>query len=648
MFKLSRQGRSPSRTLSRFGEKGMNRSVSAPFTSVKYNKVQVNYWNTEKGKEGRKGHAEIGDMGELITGEKPFSNTETLIGFGTSIGLFNEETKEFLLIKDDYKENEGFSIEVAGDYAFVANNEDDLSRLSRRITLVPKAVLGMNVIHFNGEEEELDFVPGQIINGPDWFGTIATVQYNSDEVGVLKVNVEGGMPGIDDEFTQVGGPTASVTQINPFEVGEKIIGEDASAIILEKNGNEYVLGDIRGEFTLERVDGDKDGIGDITETLNWKVTENVAPASRSVVLREKHLILVGLKSEPWTCQFSPQDDGSNPAFNQWNEGSTLSDSFKQPYKSAGNARSVEVLNSSPISFVIFGERGFNAFSIGQIDTGGILSRITPAINFDSSSGAADASFTTTAGIYTAVNKKGIYRMTSVGYRNIFNSSDRSEVTNLLGDDFFKDVDFSNTDMVEYHKNNSVLITCAKSSARNNIVIVLDRANRSIYYFDGMFIQRFFKSNEELYATSSIDGRIFKMFVGSKDGDNEINYRLVQEVPTGSPTSRKDTSHLHVQGQLKTNSEVKFTFNAIDEKGAKAYSTKCLAWSTDALREVPKGYALSKPIGEHISAEYINAPKGYRMRIPNFVHLEVEVTSNSPHILEWFTLDYREKGKVRNR
>lgn len=376
-----------------------------------------------------------------------------------------------------------------------------------------------------------------------------------------------------------------------------------------------------------------------------------SPICGGVAAIGPRLFAFNLSTDATAVKYSEIDSGSNPPFTTWNVGTLATDGGLVSYRNASTARSVVPLGDSQ---VVFSDKGFFAFAITTIDVGGDLTKTDQIVGYTEDFGGARGAISTDKGIFYA-NDAGLYNLVSIGQPNIPFSKQFAPVVELLGDNFFDDVDPSNGDIVYSQKKRTVYYTCAKNSDTNNFVIGYNTDFKGLYTFSGLNISRWMEVDGEIYGGSDVKTAIYRCFDAFTDDGLTIGTEYYQELRLGDLYTRQMLKGLYVQGYLSPSSEVYIRFDIYDSDGIPVTDKLRFLWTSqynlngiDAYNSAT--YSSSVYGGDVDLANLIESFDGCRPFIRNFQRVRIHITSadNTTHALTWVTLEARVKVQIRRR
>lgn len=105
------------------------------------------------------------------------------------------------------------------------------------------------------------------------------------------------------------------------------------------------------------------------------------------------------------------------------------------------------------------------------------------------------------------------------------------ISRVLWEDFIKNIDFTDADIVFDTLKNKIYVTCKESSTFNNLIIWYDIETKAFWKRYNMQISRFMKDWTNIYWASSIDTKIYKLFDWYNDDWSNVLSEFQQEIQT---------------------------------------------------------------------------------------------------------------------
>ena len=103
------------------------------------------------------------------------------------------------------------------------------------------------------------------------------------------------------------------------------------------------------------------------------------------------------------------------------------------------------------------------------------------------------------------------------------------ISRVLWEDFIRNVDFTNADIVFDTLKNKIYVTCMENSTFNNLIIWYDIETKAFWKRTNMQISRFMKDWTSIYWASSIDTTIYQLFTWANDNWASILWEWQQEI-----------------------------------------------------------------------------------------------------------------------
>lgn len=666
---------SPAQATSLMASGGMNKKDLQMLFGVE-NAVQItNYLIRGDGQlDKRKGITSLNDQGgtDGVTMIKEFTEDIIFWGFGTTIAIYEISTNTYTALKTDFSANEGFDGARYGDYFYGVNGVDSMERFYREITAgLSYNVAGTNTIYFGSQTG--NFTTGQVVTGSTSGATATiTAQTDSGTSGDLTVTALNGTAfQIGEPLTDPLGGDGSVTTINTIIIGSRVTGatSGATANVLEITGaggasQTLVLGRIIGVFQNgEVITSDQsgtDGIGRAltTSLVVWTNTSvGTAPIGNVITAIGNRLYVGNIKDDPSAVVYSEADINTttNPPFTSWTENSTFTSAGRVRYRSAGTVRSIT--NLGPY-IVILSDKGRFTFFTDVLDSGGSLVKKDDFIDSRIDFGGGRGAVTTERGIFY-VNEGGIHQLISTGQTDVPLSEQVVEVTNLLGDDYFENIDFSKADILYDQKQRYLFVTCARDSETNNLVIAYFFDKQAIVEIQGWNINRFLNIDHVIYGVHADKGELFKVFDGFDDDGLNITTELYQEIRLGDLFTRQSIEKAYFQGRFSDNTSLLVDFDVYTRTGEFSQALQSWTWETQLLAEgdgAVEGYDAagyeSSYGGDPETHEdgLVNAFDGCAPGIKNAKRVLIRITGSDvlPHKLNWLNIQGRVKAPIRRR
>lgn len=466
-----------------------------------------------------------------------------------------------------------------------------------------------------------------------------------------------------DYLVRVSRTLAYDTQTANYTVGKKLTGatSGATAIILEDSDSgatgTLTLGQISGAFTVGETitdDNSAPGSAKVTSVLAWTATDvTAAPIAAICKAIGNRLFLGRLKTDESAIAYSSVDTGGNPPFATWTTGTLADDPGQVNFRNAGQANAIEALGSN---IIVFADKGKWAFYINTIDSAGTLSKVDIFTISRLDLGGARCAKTTPVGLLYA-NEAGLWRLVSVGQPNIPYSDQEEMVSDLLGANYFDDVDLTQADLMFHAKYNTVFLTCRKESETNNHLICYNTVNKAFSYFNGWNINRFFNDNNDKYlGASSKDTTVYELFSGYQDGTREIWTNYEQELNIGDLERLKTLLGGYLQGDLSPATVLTINFDIWDKSGTFYENKLSLKWTASgSLGGSLGGYGVGSwglagwgSDGDLTGT--LSSLAGFRQVLNNIMRIKIKISGNDKviHKINWASLITKDKQLTRLR
>ena len=441
-----------------------------------------------------------------------------------------------------------------------------------------------------------------------------------------------------------------------FTVGQIITGATSGAYgtLLAQTDlgatGTLTLGSISGTFQNgEALSDPLGGNGNANGVLYFTYTA-LSGAPTAVVIKATGARLYAGISEG-SVRYAATDIGSNPPFTNWTVATGSTAPGQVSYRNAGKPNSIEPLGNL---ILVFAEYGKWAFHTETIDSAGTLVKVDITDMFRQDSGGGRGAKTTEAGL-AYVNSQGLWLLVSVGQQNVKYSDQEYVSTPLLGSDYFSDFDFSNCDIAYIPQKHTILLTGAKDSSKNNIILTYNTEFKSIGRLTGMNVNRFMEDGELLYGTATNSNSVPRLFYGHSDNGNEIGCVFYQEIKTGNLEANQSMVGQYMNGEISLSSYVIVSFDIFDYEGKFVPNKLRLRWEADGEMSLLDGYGTASwglsPLGGDVGTAGAKEDfAGARGRINNYQRLRVKFIehSNLDFRLNWFSIQTRQKRNIRRR
>jgi hypothetical protein len=304
--------------------------------------------------------------------------------------------------------------------------------------------------------------------------------------------------------------------------------------------------------------------------------------------------------------------------------------------------------------IVFADKGKWAFHTETTDSSGVLVKVDVTDMFRNDAGGGRGAKATKAGL-AYVNSQGMWLITAIGQSNIPFSDQEYVATSLLGTSYFNDFDYSSSDIAYIAQKQTILLTGAKDSAKNNIILTYHTGSKAIGRFTGMNINRFMESNGTFYGTATNSNKVYTLFTGNDDDGNEIWTSYKQEVHTGGLVDNQSMLKQYCHGFLSPSTEITMSFDIYDYSGIFRPNKASLLWRTTNLSGSSDGYgaaawSVSSMGGGSENAGLMEDFAGGSLRINNYQRLIVNFSEHSklPHSISYFTIEAKANSQIRRR
>jgi len=446
-------------------------------------------------------------------------------------------------------------------------------------------------------------------------------------------------------------------QTGNFTVGSIVTGgtSGATAVILEDIDagatGTLTLGSINGTFqNNEALTDAATGVAVVDGVLDFTYAATAGPNCKIIKVIGNRMYAGCLEADPTLVQYSDVDDGTNPPFGSWTTGTTLADDGGVIYYR--NAGEINVIENLGDNIVVGCEEGKWAFVTDTIDSAGTLTRIDRIVAYFEDAGM-QAALHSDEGLFY-VNSQGLWQLVSIGQNDIKFSDQEVLVSEILGDNYFDDFDFSQADIIKDDKRNQLLITCRNDASANNFVLVYNTQLKAFGTFTGWNINRFLNDDGVIYGASSQSAQVWQIFEGHDDDGTDIWTEFKQELNVGQLWTRKELLGQYAQGKLSQSSSIRIDFNIYDKTGKLVTDKLSLQWTPDVGFVGVTGYGTA-PWGAAWGGDVdplgtIESFAGFKGRIKNFQRVRIHVTEHSqvPHTINWLSVLTKEKVPIRIR
>jgi len=374
-------------------------------------------------------------------------------------------------------------------------------------------------------------------------------------------------------------------QTGNFTTGKIVTGgtSGATAVILEDSDagatGTLTLGNISGTFQDNETITDT-GTG--SATVNGTLTYSIAEVSNAPVCGDLKIIgsrcyAFRLHDDKSAIQYSEVDDGTNPPFTAWSDSTDVTAGGYVRYRNGGSVRSVVQLGQFTCAFY---DNGFAAFYIRQLDSAGTLKKVEEIQNYTEDYGGARGAIETPIGVFY-FNESGLRQLVAVGDTYQPMNKQEIQVSKLMGAKYFKDIGQDNSDIAYDANQNCILVTCAKNSSFNNLIIGYELDLKAFFTFSNWNINRFAKSNQEIYGASSINTKVYKLFDGYSDDGLSISTKYTQEIPMKGLFYANSLNGVYAGGLLSPSTELHIQTDIYNLKGDFTENKTDHLWTTNS-------------------------------------------------------------------
>ena len=428
----------------------------------------------------------------------------------------------------------------------------------------------------------------------------------------------------------------------------------ATAIILEVDDagttGTLTLGDIVGTFEDdETITDTSTGSADANGVVGFTYTEiSTAPIARHIAAINARLF-ASLEDEDGAIRYSEIDDGSNPPYDGWSEGTTSTQGGSIYYRNAGK---VNVITNLGNVIIVGADEGKWAFTIDTIDSAGTLKKVDNTVMYRLD-GGMKAALQTDEGVFY-VNAEGLWQLVSIGQSNVKFSDQEVKVSNQLGNDFFEDATFTNATFIKDDKTNNLLLSYAEDSNINNQVLVYNTDLKAFSIFTGWNINVFMNDEGILYGAGASTAKVWEILKTDDDDGTDIYYKFEQELNVGGLETIKEIVGQYIQGELSPDTEPLLQFSIYDRTGAYVNNKLELQWNYETTSVDLEGYGEmgwgGAWGGEGSASGTVVNFAGFRGRIKNFQRIIMKISGNdkAPHKINWFSIQTKEKMPIRRR
>jgi hypothetical protein len=455
----------------------------------------------------------------------------------------------------------------------------------------------------------------------------------------------------DTQLTRVEKRINYSNLVGTINVGDSVIDADTNQRIAEvlETGSGYVV--VKDFSTTSPASASSLEIGSATCDLD---SYEYFPASISNAPEVEAINLIATRlyvGSGNTVYFSEVDAGSNPPFDTWSTSTSADGSGSISFKRAGRVKSIEPLGQY---IVVFQEKGKFAFEHRTIDSNGTLKRVDISNVNRLDDGGSTATVSTPQGIFY-LNEAGLWQLITLGVKNTPFTEQDIELSQLLGAEYFDKVNLSSDPSIFYDAaSQTVFLSLANDSTVNNELLAYRTEFKSFTTITNWSIQTFYIDGRDFYGTSSVDGKVYKLFTSHDNDGIGIRSIYKQEIQTGDLTTRKDLIGVAIGANISEDSNITVSFDIHDEDGQLIENVVRL--------EIDETYKLSNLEGYYElgyggawggkseSSKLIPVLLDSNAQYRNYTRLilKIEDFSKAQHEINYVRLIWREKSPVTKR
>lgn len=452
------------------------------------------------------------------------------------------------------------------------------------------------------------------------------------------------------------------TQTANFTAGLILTGgtSGAKAVILEDTDSGatgvLTLGNIVGTFVDNEIITDSStGSATANGAVGFTFTSITDAPKASVLFNFGNRLYAGnIEGNSSKIAWSRADTGANPPYTDWTASATppeAGDASSLIFRNAGEFKSFASLGQQVVALFDKGKAGFR---IDTIDVSGVgLSQYTitdfQRIDF----GGERGSIATPKGVFY-VNEAGVWQMVSGGNTNQPFSEQESNTTRIFGEEFIEGINFTDASIVFDEKRGNVMVACRQNADFNNLVIWYNIEAENFGTFTGLNIKRFFKAEDQIYFTSSLETKVYELFVGSDDEGVDIETYLKQEIKFGALDELFELVTTKIKGFFSQDSSISVSFDIYDHDGVLQENYKSYTLTSAGLQGDGEGFndlGFGDGFGGGIdNTNNIETRAAKRTRIRQFTRLimKIQSTDSFPHKFTWITLEGKSAGYNRRK
>lgn len=497
---------------------------------------------------------------------------------------------------------------------------------------------GTNLVFYDPETETFETIKSDFTSSENFcgveYGGFFYITNGEDKIGVIgrKLN-----------FINL--------VLDSFHQNEVIIGSTSGATARIVSADNFtsgplILSNIEGEFISGETITDVSGASATVDGSLYFYYQEIedAPIAKTIFVHELRLFAGNTKLDPSEIIWSKKDNSNGVPFVNWDD-STDSNAYggagRRSNRVFGTLKSFGVINDQIVAFYDQGRNGFK-FKVLNIDGYGLY-EYTEGI-FQSGDFGGQVASATPAGIFY-VNQYGVF----------LQAKNQQECVSLsLGDNYFSEIDFSKADMIYLPLKNRLLITCARDSEINNLVLCYDLENKAWSEISGWNISKFLLSNAVLYGGGIFSTTVYQLFEGNDDDGNDIWCALeTGEISFGDETMLKKSRDFYLKGRLAFDSSVSVSLDIWDQKNNLTLDKLSFAWQADNLGSGDLLGTGELAFGENSAVESNNLIESFahsRVHLNNYLKTKIKITEHSmlPLEINFIALDFENKKQVRKR
>lgn len=437
-----------------------------------------------------------------------------------------------------------------------------------------------------------------------------------------------------------------------ISVGSTIVYDNNSyGEVLEVVSDQYVVVKETSNSKLDVTTNDKIDFDNTEYTFTGYEIASVkleeAPAPNALKLFETRLTALS----EGVSYYSKVDEGSNPPFKDWTESTVPDDAGNVRFSSGGEGVALGRIGDY---IYVLQENGEFAYDTREIDSSGVAKKIDVGVMSRITSGGSSALIHGNKGIFY-LGRTGIWNILTLGIKDQVQTEQYFNISKQLGTDYFKDINLdARPDMFMDDGEELIYITFAKNSDINNTVLVYDIANQSYTELKGWNIQKFYKRGVDIYGTSSLDGKIYKLFTGYSLDGKPMTVKYEQEVKMGDIDTRKTLLQLTVQANMTKGQKIKIELDARKTDGQLERNVVRLQVNAGGNQTSLKGYRKTE-YGSAYGGTSKDNQLAYTLadsakKVRNFKSLIFRLTETSIHPFEFnfARFEYIEGSKITKR